>query len=140
MANHNHFAYIYIYITPVRLIQCSLDVLQYSNEYLDTEFQSPDFHHLALTTCFPEVRQCIAKPHIIASLLVYVPLYHLVIMNTIFSYTFSYIFLVHLSQPIKSRNENPFFFCYFGFDRSAKTGHFNKSFASWDLLLRIRSR
>ena len=55
--------------TPVRPIQCSLDVLQYKKyrtEYLDTECQSPDFHHLALTTCLPQVRQCIAKPHSIA--------------------------------------------------------------------------
>ena len=63
--------------TPVRPIQCSLDVLQYQKyrtEYLDTECQSPDFHHLALTTCLPQVRQCLAKPHSIAlSICAFIP-------------------------------------------------------------------
>ena len=63
--------------TPVRPIQCSLDVLQYQKyrtEYLDTECQSPDFHHLALTTYLPQVRRCIAKPHSIAlSICAFIP-------------------------------------------------------------------
>jgi hypothetical protein len=59
------------------------------------------------------------------------------IINTIYSYTFSYIRCPsqsnHVMKIIIFHN------FYFGFDRFEKMDHLDKSFAIWELLLRSRS-